>query len=71
MEPYDAPELLHFADGRWTQIRPPRPDGRAVQVHDVTPVPFSTSTWAVGQQFPPGDQELSDSVIWVHGPLPR
>lgn len=71
MDPYDAPELLHFAHGRWTQIRPPRPDGQAVQVHDVAPVPSSTSTWAVGQEFPPGDQEPSDSVIWANGPLPR
>jgi hypothetical protein len=69
-EPYDTPELLHYADGQWTEVRPQRPDGKVLQVHDVTTVPHSGSTWAVGTVFPPGGN-TSDGAVWVNGPLPR
>lgn len=69
-EPYDHAELLHFADGRWTQVRPRRPDGTAVQVRDIATVPRTRSAWAVGEIFPL-DRATSDGAIWVNGPLPR
>jgi hypothetical protein len=69
-EPYDGPELLHYADGQWTAVRPQRPDGKVLRVHDVTTVPHSGSTWAVGEVFPP-DRHTSDGAVWVNGPLPR
>ncbi|WP_141957455.1 hypothetical protein [Actinoallomurus bryophytorum] len=69
-EPYDAPELLHYADGQWTEVRPQRPDGKVLRVNDVTTVPHSGSTWAVGEVFP-ADRNTSDGAVWVNGPLPR
>lgn len=69
-EPYDAPELLHYADGQWTEVRPQRPDGKVLRVNSVTTVPHSGSTWAVGEVFP-ADRETSDGAVWVNGPLPR
>jgi hypothetical protein len=69
-EPYDSPELLHYAGGQWTEVRPQRPDGKVLRVHDVTTVPRSRSTWAVGEVFP-ADRETSDGAVWVNGPLPR
>lgn len=67
-EPYDSPELLRYSGGRWTAIRPERPGGQAVRVHDVASVPGGRVTWAVGEVFPP-DRATSDSAVWVNGTL--
>ncbi|GAA2084767.1 hypothetical protein [Actinomadura alba] len=64
------PDLLHFGQGRWTEVRLPRPQGGEVYVSDVTAVPRSAFTWAVGRVSSP---EAGDSggVIWVNGGRPR
>nr|BFE31231.1 hypothetical protein GCM10010200_034820 [Actinomadura rugatobispora] len=69
-QPYEAPELLHYANGRWTTARPQRPDGKAVLVYDLTTVPRSPRLWAVGEVFPV-DRASADSAIWKHGRLTR
>lgn len=69
-EPYQAPELLGFSGGQWSTVRPERPDGQTVWIHDVASVPRSGATWAVGEAFPP-DRRTSDAAIWVNGSLPR
>jgi hypothetical protein len=69
-EPYQQPELLRYTQGRWTAFRPQRVDGQVLRIRGVTTVPRSTSTWAVGEMFPP-DRATSDAAIWVSGPMPR
>lgn len=51
-------------------VRPQRPDGKVLSIHDIAMVPRTGSTWAAGEVFPP-DRGTSDRAVCVNGPLPR
>jgi len=69
-EPSGTPDLLHFGQGRWTEVRLPRPQGGEGDVYDVTAVPRAAFTWAVGRVSSP-ETGNSRGAIWVDAARPH
>lgn len=62
-------DLLHFANGRWTVVPAPEPDGQPadyITLSGIVRIPRTTSVWAVGNVAPP--TSTPNGIIETFGP---